>query len=280
MIELGTTSRGNKIRINKLVTENDKLLVISSVEPHYFAGYTGGRKSILPGIAAYETIEKNHSFVLLPGAEILRLTGNPVHEDMQEAAAMLPIESRACLLVLDRNQRVFSAEFDTLENALLQAIPTTDQVYSVNIKKRADIVVGIMAPPLDSDLYQAHKGIENARNAIAEDGIFILVSACSQGIGNDNFYKLLSACTSPEEVFDKIKEQYRLGYHKAGKLADFMRKHQLWIVSEMKDEIPEKIFIKPFADLQTALDAALQLKGKQAEIFFINDAGIVVPKVG
>jgi len=279
MIELGTTSRGTKVKVNRLAVEHDKILIISSVEPHYFAGYTGGRKSILPGISAYETIEHNHSLSLLPEAKIMQLDGNPVHEDMMEAAEMVPTETWACLLVIDKNRCVFSCEFDKTNDAFFRIITSADKVYKVPIKHQADIVIGIIDPPLDSDLYQSHKGVENARKTIKEDGIFILVSACRQGIGKDNFYKLLSSCTTPGEVFEKIKQQYKLGYHKAAKLVDFIQKHELWMVSEIPREQLDKIFIKSFESLQIALDEAIEIKGKEASILMINDAGIVVSEV-
>ncbi len=279
MLELGTTTRGNKIKINKLAVEHDKILIISSVEPHYFAGYTGGRKSILPGISAYETIEKNHSFALLPAAKIMKLEGNPVHEDMLEAAAMIPAETWSCLLVLDRKHRVFAVEFDRMNEAFFKTIPIADQVYKVSLKHAADIVVAIVETPLDMDLYQSQKAIENARNAIKEDGIFILVSACRQGIGNDNFYKLLSSCTAPNEVFSKIEKKYKLGYHKAAKFVDFMQKYQLWLVSEIPDEKLEEIFIQPKSDLQSAIDEAIQVKGEEAAILIIHNAGVAVPVI-
>ncbi|MDO9577907.1 MAG: nickel-dependent lactate racemase [Candidatus Cloacimonadales bacterium] len=279
MIELGTTSRGTKVKVNKLAVEYNKILIISSVEPHYFAGYTGGRKSILPGISAYETIEQNHALALLPEAKIMQLEGNPVHEDMLEAAAMLSTETWACLLVIDQDRRVFSAEFDKTNKAFSHTIPDANKVYKVPIKRPVDIVIGIIQPPLDSDLYQSHKGIENARNVINTDGIFILVSACRQGIGNDNFYKLLSSCTTPDEVFTRIKQQYKLGYHKAAKLIDFVQNHQLWMVSEIPSDTLERIFIHSFNDLQSAVNEAIQIKGKDADILVIHDAGIVVPGV-
>ncbi|MCF7792967.1 MAG: nickel-dependent lactate racemase [Candidatus Cloacimonetes bacterium] len=279
MLELGTTSLGNKIKVNKLAVEHDKILIVSSVEPHYFAGYTGGRKSILPGISVYETIEKNHSFALLPEAKIMQLEGNPVHEDMLEAAAMLPTETWACLLVIDKDKNVFSAEFDRINEAFYKIIPAADSIYKVPIKHQADIVIAIVEMPLDIDLYQSQKAIENARNAIKEDGIFILVSACRQGIGNDNFYKLLSSCTTPNEVFSKIEKEYRLGYHKAAKFVDFMQKYQLWIVSEIDDEKLQKIFIKTKPDLQTAINDAIRIKGREADILIIREAGIIVPGV-
>ncbi|MCJ2562544.1 MAG: lactate racemase domain-containing protein, partial [Candidatus Thermoplasmatota archaeon] len=102
MVELGVTSRGTPVRVNKKVLEFDKIVLINSVEPHYFAGYTGGRKSILPGVSSYETIEANHKFALEPAARTTSLEGNPVHEDMAEAIGFLDREKLFSInLVLD-----------------------------------------------------------------------------------------------------------------------------------------------------------------------------------
>ncbi len=90
MTNLGITSRGTPISINSEVIKADGVIVISSVEPHYFAGFTGGRKSFLPGVAAFQSIEKNHKLALMDEAKILELEGNPVHEDMMEATKWLP----------------------------------------------------------------------------------------------------------------------------------------------------------------------------------------------
>lgn len=279
MVTLGTTTRGNQVKINRLAVEHDKILIISSLEPHYFAGYTGGRKSILPGIAAYETIEKNHSFALLPEAKVLQLESNPVHEDMLEAAALLPTETWACLLVTDKNHHIFASTFDLTNKAFFNSIPFVDQVYKVPVKQQADIVIACVEPPLDMDLYQSQKAIENARNAIKEDGIFILISACQQGIGNDSFYRLLSSCSNPDEVYSKIQKEYKLGYHKAAKFVDFMQKYQLWIISDIPSQQLEKIFLKSKPNLHTAITEALRIKGETARILFVRDAGTIVPNL-
>ncbi|MBT6338436.1 MAG: nickel-dependent lactate racemase, partial [Desulfobacula sp.] len=107
MVFLGQSTNGTQMYVNKAGVEADKIIIISSVEPHYFAGYTGGRKSFLPGIAGYKTIEQNHKLALAPEAKALALDGNPVHEDMIDAIKTVKQEIFSIMTVLDKNHKVY-----------------------------------------------------------------------------------------------------------------------------------------------------------------------------
>ena len=279
MINMGKTSLGTEVLINKLAVEADRIVVISSIEPHYFAGYTGGRKSFFPGIAGYRTIEQNHKLSLKPQAAILKLEGNPVHEDMMEAAGKVKTNTFAILLVTDNEHCISSASAGNIKDSFFASIPKADEMYISKVRGKADIVVAIIEKPFDDDLYQSHKGIENARSILKKNGILILVSKCKNGIGKNEFYDLLNFCNSPGEVFKKIEENYVLGYHKAAKLADFMQNHELWMVTDILEEKLKKIFIRTFDSLKKAIDNALELKGKNTKILFILDAAVTVPKM-
>ncbi len=279
MVNLGKTSLGTEILINKLAVDVDRIVVISSIEPHYFAGYTGGRKSFFPGIAGYRNIEQNHKLSLKPQAAILKLEGNPVHEDMMEAAGKVKTNTFAILLVIDKEHCIYSASAGNINDSFFASIPKADEVYISKVREKADIVVSVIVKPFDNDLYQSHKGIENARSILKKNGILILVSKCANGIGKNEFYDLLSSCSLPGEVFKKIEENYVLGYHKAAKLADFMQNHKLWMVTDIPEEKMRKIFIYTFDSLKKAIDNALELKGKNAKVLFIFDAAITVPKM-
>jgi len=115
--------------INRLGMEAHKIVIISSVEPHYFAGYTGGRKSFLPGIASYKTIEQNHKLALKPGAKALALKGNPVHEDMEEAINLIQDKGIFCILtVLDRNENMYAATAGDIHESFNAAISKAHEV--------------------------------------------------------------------------------------------------------------------------------------------------------
>ena len=280
MVYLGTASSGTEMYVNKLVMEANKLVTISSVEPHYFAGYTGGRKSFLPGIASYKTIEQNHKHALDPRAQALVLTGNPVHEDMVDALNIVKEkEIFSIQTVLDGQKRIYHCTSGHIHNSFLMAIEKAHEIYCVDIEEKADIIVAAVGYPSDIDLYQSQKGIENAKLALKDRGILILVSECRSGIGDEAYYNLLASSRTPQEVLQRIKQGYKLGYHKAAKMAELATWAEIWGVTGLEDSDLERAFIRPFHDLQQAIDEAIEKKGETAKILFIMDASLTVPKV-
>jgi nickel-dependent lactate racemase len=278
MVYLGTSKNGTEMHVNKMAVDAHKIIIISSVEPHYFAGYTGGRKSFLPGIASYKTIEQNHKLALRASAKALSLEGNPVHEDMEDAIQTIKgKEIFAILTVLDRYDRIYGATAGDITEALKAAIDKAHRVFSVEIKEKADIVVAVAPYPMDIDLYQSQKALDNGKLALNDNGILILVSKCRMGVGGETFVKLLSSCRSPQDTLDKIDKEFKLGYHKAAKIAEIARWAQMWAVTSLDDELMESIFIKPFHSLQEAIDRAIDKKGEERILFLMN-ASLSVPK--
>jgi len=279
MIFLGKSSNGTQMYVNKAGVEADKIIIISSVEPHYFAGYTGGRKSFLPGIAGYKTIEQNHKLALVPEAKALALDGNPVHEDMIDAIKTVKQEIFSIMTVLDKHHKVYATCCGHINDSFHAAIDYANEVFAAPLGERADIVVSIVKFPQDIDLYQAQKGIDNAKLALKKDGIMILVAKCRCGIGGKAFADLLGSSDTPGEALDTIEKGYVLGYHKAAKMAEIGLWAQMWGVTDVDPDIISKLFIKPFSDLQTAIDQALEEKGKDASVLFLMDGGLTVPLI-
>ncbi|MBN1894739.1 DUF2088 domain-containing protein, partial [bacterium] len=244
---------------------------------HYFAGFTGGRKGLFPGIAAYRSVEQNHRLAMKPGSEVMRLQGNPVHEDMLEAAGLLgdkPVFSIQA--VLDGGNRVCGAFAGGLADSLHRAVQLAEKIYGVPVAGPADIVVALVDPPLDRSLYQAHKAIENTRSAVKPGGILILAAACREGIGNDSFVRLLSSSRDPEEVVREAARNYKLGFHKAARIADLAGRVSLRAVTCLEPDVLKSVFMHPFDDLQSALDAGLSEK-PESKILFVLSAGLLVP---
>ena len=279
MVHLGTSKNGTEMRVNRLGVEAHKILIISSVEPHYFAGYTGGRKSFLPGIAAFETIEQNHKLAMKPEAQALRLTGNPVHEDMIDALKVVDKEVFAINTVLDPEHRIYAAAAGDIHQSLEAAIGKANEVFGACIPEKAEVVVSVVKFPGDIDLYQAQKGIDNAKHALSDGGILILVAKCRMGIGEKSFFELLSSADSPDGALKKIEEGYKLGYHKAAKMAEVGQWAQTWAVTDLEPGLLEKIFIRSCDSLQKAVDDALSEKGVAARVLFLLDGGLTVPLV-
>ncbi len=279
MVFLGTSKNGTKMQVNRRGVDAHKIVIISSVEPHYFAGYTGGRKSFLPGIASHETIEQNHKLALKPEACALKLKGNPVHEDMIDALSTVKKEIFTISTVLDKNHRIYAATAGDIYKSMELAVSKAEEVFVAKIPQKADIVVSVVKFPSDIDLYQAQKGIDNAKYALKEGGILLLVAKCRMGIGEESFVKLLSSANSPKDALDRIEKKFVVGYHKAAKMAEVGLWAQTWAVTDLDPKLLESIFIRPFSSLQAALDAALKEKGKDAKALVLLDGSLTIPYV-
>ena len=280
MVYLGKSTNGTEMSLNKIVAEAKKVCPIGSVEPHYFAGYTGGRKAFLPGVAAYETIRQNHELALRIEAQTLSLKGNPVHEDMMDAMKVLEhIDVFAIMTVLDRDHDIYTVKAGDLEDSFYAAIDKADEVFCVEIPQKADIVISVAPYPMDIDLYQSQKALDNGKLALNDKGILIMVSKCRTGIGEDSFFNLMSSAKSPKEVLDIIKGEYKLGYHKAAKMAEINLWAESWTVSELTDEEMRAVHLKPYHDLHVALAEAIAQKGDKAKIIVLPYGSITVPKL-
>ncbi|MFC2041563.1 nickel-dependent lactate racemase [Chloroflexota bacterium] len=278
MVYIGTSRNGTELYLNRLVTEADNIIIISSVEPHYFAGYTGGRKSLFPGVSSFRAIEQNHKHAMDNRANSLLLEGNPVHEDMMDA--LKPFDHAkifAVMTVLDKYQQIYAATSGHINDSFLAATERAKEVFVAKIEQKVDIVVSVARFPMDIDLYQSQKALEHGKLALKDGGILILVSSCRAGTGDDTFIRLLSSCSTPTEVFKRISEGYVLGYHKAAKLAEINLWATMYSVTDLPDAILESIHIKPFHSLQNALDQALKEKGRDAKVLFLLDGTLIVP---
>ncbi len=282
LVSLGRTSRGIEVQANRLLAEAHSLVLINSVEPHYFAGYTGGRKSLFPGLAGYETVWDNHALSMRPGSESLILEGNPVHEDLMEALA-IGIADRQVFsiqLVLDKDHRVGFAAAGSLEETFARALEVADRQYVLDIERRYEVVVAAAPHPMDCNFYQTNKAIQSGALAVKDGGILIVVSECPFGLGeNQTLYDMLAAARSPAEALQRAdQEEYRLGVQQATRISGLLQRADIWAVTSLPAEQVQAMFMKPFSDVQQAVDAALACQGPGAQALFLTEASITVPR--
>ncbi|PNX54210.1 MAG: general glycosylation pathway protein [Thermoplasmata archaeon M9B2D] len=281
MIYLGKSKNGTEMYINKMVTESRNVLVIGSVEPHYFAGYTGGRKSFLPGVASYKTIEMNHKLALSENACSLALKGNPVHEDMVDAMNVLKdINVFSIQTVLTGDHKIYAATSGDLLKSFEMAIQFATKVFCVPLQKKGNIVLTIAPYPMDIDLYQSQKALDNGKLALEEDGIIILISKCRMGIGEDAFLDLFCKAETPQGVLEILGDEYKLGYHKAAKMAAIGVHAQMWTVTDLPDDIVKKAMLKPYQSIQKAIDDAvkiIQYKGRKPHVIVMPSGSLTIP---
>lgn len=284
LVDRGKTRNGTPILLNRAVVEADRVVVLGSVEPHYFAGYTGGRKAFLPGVAGYATIEANHRLALDPRAAALELADNPVSQDMEDALHFIPERVFAVMAVLDKRQRLSAVRAGDLRASFEAAVVKAKSIFAVDLEAAADIVVSVARPPMDIDLYQSQKAIENGSLAVKDGGCLILVSSCRDGVGDEAYIKLLASETEPEAVLRRISQGYRLGWHKAGKIARVAMRAKIMAVSELEAGLLAQAFIEKQPSVQSAVDEALRRfaaasGGKAAKIILLPDGTVTVPKI-
>lgn len=254
-VKFGISRNGTPIEINKIAIDADRLVIITSIEPHYFAGYTGGRKSLLPGVASFRTIEANHRLAMNEEAKSLVLNGNPVHEDMMDALEVIGNKNIFSIqMVLDRHQNIYKVISGTLNPAFNEAVKWANDVFLVPIPEKADLVISVAMYPMDVDLYQSQKAIDNGKWGLKRGGKILLVSKCREGIGPSMFLKQLSISKDPNKTIKNLKNGYRLGYHKAIKVAEIETWASIWAVTDIDPGIMHNINITPFATVAKAVE--------------------------
>jgi nickel-dependent lactate racemase len=221
----------------------------------------------------------NHKLAISQDAQALKLKGNPIAEEFDDAEKLLlKLNIFAIMTVLDSHHKTYAASAGGLKESFQTLIKKADEVFVVPIKKQADIVVTIAAEPTDIDLYQSQKALDNGKYALKDGGIIILVSACRSGIGSQAFLDLLSSEKTCKAVIDKLDKEYKLGYHKAGKMAEIGMKAEMWAVTPLDANMIQKAHMKPFNSVSEAIKNALIEKGPMAKITFIMDGGLTIPR--
>lgn len=254
---LGVTSRGTPVEVFKEYLQADLKIGIGEVEIHYYAGYTAGAKAVLPGVSSSESIQKNHAMMLMPGAASGVAAGNPVREDMEEAAGMAGLDFVFCA-VLDESAKVTRAFAGDFIDAHRQAATVVDKAFKVRIPEKADIVlVSAGGFPKDINLYQAHKAIENARHAVRQGGTMIVLAECPEGVGHKVFQQWVEEAAGPQDVIDRLKRLFVFGGHKAVALARLSAVADTYLVSSMDKGFVEKAFMMHATCPEQAMKAAL-----------------------
>jgi nickel-dependent lactate racemase len=280
LVAVGTSRHGNKILLNRIFTEASVRVLLGDVNFHYYAGYGGGRKSVLPAVAGEETIKLNHALMLNPNAHTGVLEGNPVHEDMAEAAKLAKVDF-LLNVVTNSKCEIVQAYAGEPEVAFQEAVKLCDDMFRVTVDRRADIVVvGCGGNPADINLYQAYKAVDGALEAVKRGGVIILVAECPEGHGNQVFYDWMVRFPDLKTVEREIKRNFVLGGHKAYYLLKALQNHQIILVSSLPDYYASNIFkLKTARAVNDALDEAFNIAGKAARVWTISQGNYTLPEV-
>ena len=276
-VRIGVTDAGTPVDITRVVAEADFRICTGNIEFHYFAGYSGGAKAIMPGVSTPAAIQANHRMMISEGACAGKLEGNPIREDIEQAGAICGIDY-IVNVVLDEHKHIVYAVAGDMTAAHRAGCAYLDKMYRKTIPKRADIVlVSQGGAPKDANLYQVQKALDNAKHAVKKGGTIILIGACPEGLGSKTFEQWLLSAPTAESMIDRIHRQFQLGGHKAAAIAMVLQNASIDLVSQMDDEFVRKIFLTPRKSAQEALDLAIEKYGPKATVLAMPFGGATLP---
>ncbi|MFN2292562.1 MAG: nickel-dependent lactate racemase [Anaerolineae bacterium] len=276
---LGHTPAGTPVEIYRSVVEADLRVCLGNLELHYFAGYSGGAKAILPGCASRATLNANHAMMVQLEAAAGRLAGNPVREDLEVGAALVGADFILNVIV-DGEHRIVEVVAGDVTAAHRRGCELVAQRGIAEIERPADVVlVSAGGHPKDVNLYQAQKALDNAAYAVREGGILILVAECPEGFGNATCQAWLEETSSPDEVLQRIQQEFVLGGHKAAAIASVLKRAGIYLVSALPEEVARQCGFIPFDSAGAALQSALVELGPGASVLVLPQGGSVLPVV-
>lgn len=279
-VHLGETAHGTPVDIDRRVAEAGRRICLGNIEYHYFAGYSGGAKAIMPGVSTRAAIQANHSLMIQPEACAGRLDGNPLRKDIEEAVAMVGVDF-ILNVVLSPQKQILKAVAGDVTEAHRAGCAFLDTLYRKTIPQRADIVlVSQGGSPKDLNLYQTQKALDNAKHAVKPGGVVILIGSCKEGLGESTFEEWLTTAPNPHSLIDRIHREFRLGGHKAAAIAMVLEDADIYLVSDMEDDLVKRLFMTPYATVQQAYDAALLKCGPDAKVLAMPFGGSTLPHCG
>ena len=276
-IHMGSSSNGTPFDFTRTVAEADLRVALGNIEFHYFAGYSGGVKALMPGVSTPAAIQCNHSLMVSPDACAGKLEGNPVRQDLEEALNVCPIHF-IVNAVLDEHKHIVYAVAGDVITAHRAGCAYLDKMYRKPIPQRADIVlVSQGGAPKDANLYQTQKALDNAKHAVKKGGTMIVIGACNEGLGSAKFEEWLTGSPTAHFMVERIGRDFQLGGHKAAAIGMVLENAQIDLVSEMDDDFVRSIFLNPQPDAQTAFDEAMARYGEDATVIAMPFGGATLP---
>lgn len=278
-VHMGTTKAGTPVDVTRVVAEADRRICLGNIEYHYFAGYSGGAKAIMPGVSTRGAIQSNHSMMVRPEACAGALETNPLRMDIEEAGAICGIDF-IVNVVLSEHKEILRAVAGDSVKAHRAGCAFLDTLYLKELPHGADIVlVSQGGAPKDMNLYQTQKALDNARHAVNKGGIIILIGSCKEGLGEKVFEEWMTKSPSPASMIERIGRDFQLGGHKAAAIAMTLEKAEVWLVSDMEPAFVRSIFLNPQPSVQTALDRAFEKLGPDASVLAMPFGGSTLPRI-
>ncbi len=275
-VPIGHTRFGTRVDVFRPVVEADRRICLGNIEFHYFAGYSGGAKAIMPGVCTHDAIQQNHSQMVKPAARAGAIDDNPVRQDIDDVLNLISVDF-IVNVVLDEKKHIVNAVAGHPITAHRAGCAFLDTLYKCEIPKQADLVV--VSPggyPKDINMYQAQKALDNARHAVRKGGIIVWVASAKEGLGEPCFERWMTEY-KPEFMVEEIERHFELGGHKAAAIAMVLQNARIFLVSDLEADFVRSVNLEPYADAQHALEDALKILGPESSVIIMPYGGSTLP---
>jgi nickel-dependent lactate racemase len=279
---LGTTTRGTRAEFNRRVVESNKIILTGALGFHYFAGFSGGRKGLMPGVSSFDACVNNHLLVLKPqggknhNAATGKLDGNPVHDDMMEACQGLP-PIFLFNTIISHDKKIIKAVSGDLSLAFKKGCKMFMKDFSVPVKEKADLVIASCGGfPKDINFIQAHKSLDYAMNALREGGVMILLAECPEGYGHPTFHRWFKY-QDLSEFEEQLKVYYEINGQTAYSTLIKAKKAKIILISELPPDEIRQMSMIPAENIEDALSLVRTFLGDNPTTYIIPEAGSTLP---
>ncbi len=273
---------GNTLYLNKLIKENELVIAEGFIEPHFFAGFSGGRKSVMPGVAGAETIMNNHNAKNInnPNATIANLQNNPIHLQALEACRLSGLDF-ILNVALNKEKQVIAAFAGHYNDAHIAGCEFVKEEMTVPALAADIVITSNNGYPLDRNVYQLVKGMDVADKVTKQDGIIIIAGECSDGVGHGDFNDVILGASTIEDLYVKasiaetVLDQWQILI-----FAKILMKHKVILVTDkLSTDVVEDLFMEHATTLNEALAKAYEILGSDASVNIIPEGPVVIPKL-
>lgn len=277
VVDCGTLRDGTHISINRKVAEADIVIVTGMISLHYLAGYSGGRKSIIPGVSGRDIITRSHSMMVDPLVKCGCLEDNPINNLMIEGSKKVGL-SFIINVVTNSKKEIVRVVSGHMERAWLEGVKVCRDISCYAMERKYPVVIASTGGyPKDINVYQAHKALEYASYATEEGGTIILLAECREGYGEDTFEKWMNDASRPVEVIDRLQEGFELGGHKAYAIARIVSDKEVVLISDLTRERTENLFFHYKKNLSEAVTYIKRKCGRDVQVLIMPEAGATFP---
>ena len=278
LIHLGETPRGTDVWINRAFYQSDLKIVTGNIEPHHFAGFSGGSKTSAIGLGARSSINTNHTMLVDPNSMIGIYEKNPLRQDIEDMGDLVGTHY-ALNFILSGEHEVADVLFGKPRLVMQKGIPIARKICQTRVEGKYDLVIASAGGhPKDINLYQAQKAMTHASLMTREGGMIILAAACPEGPGSAAYEAYVQGVASHHDILAKFqKDGFKVGPHKSYQIARIVLDYNFILVSEMDPLRVHNLLIDPDNSLQHAVDRSLKALPAQPKIAVLPHATSTIP---